>query len=179
MLRDMEQAVSIPLVVSRAARGDYGPLDHAGPGDLDPDLGLMRSIWCNEPWAGLDVKGPWNTEFDSYTTAQIAAFRRQCDSASRRAEPRSLWRLPTRSPLPVLAFVGGADPQDPAANLSGLARHFPDSRTVVFPRVGHDFNIGGCVDEIIADFADRGTTEGVDTTRCSGAVVVPPFVLGD
>ena len=179
MLRDMEKAVSIPLVVSRAAKGDYGPLDRAGSGDLNPRLGLMTSIWCNEPWVGLDAKGPWNTQFDSYTTAQIAAFRDQCDSAPKRAEPRSLWTLPPRSSVPVIAFVGGADPQDPVTNLSGLKQHFPDSRTVVFPRIGHDFNIGGCVDEIIADLADRGTTTGVDTTRCEGAVAVPPFVLSN
>ena len=35
MLRNVTAAVSIPLVVSRAAAGDYGPLERAGPGDLD------------------------------------------------------------------------------------------------------------------------------------------------
>jgi hypothetical protein len=82
-------------------------------------------------------------------------------------------------PSSVRTLVGGADPQDPVTNLSGPKRHFPDSRTLVFPRIGHDFNIGGCVDDIMADFADRGTTKGVDTTRCAGAVVVPPFVLSN
>jgi TAP-like protein len=139
----------------------------------------MSSIWCNEPWAGLDAAGPWGTQFDSYTTAQIAAFRRQCDSVPKRAEPRTQWTLPASSRVPLVAFVGGADPQDPVTNLSGLKQHFPDSRTVVFPRVGHEFNIGGCVDQIMADFADRGTTKGPDTTRCAGAVVVPPFELTD
>jgi pimeloyl-ACP methyl ester carboxylesterase len=171
------EAVSIPLVVSHAAAGDYAPLEDAGSGDLDPSLGLMSSIWCNEPWAGLDATGPWGTEFDSFATAQIAAFRRRCDSVPKRAEPASLWRLPAASRVPVLALVGGADPQDPVGNLSNLKAHFPDSRIVVFPRVGHSFNIGGCVDEMMVDLADRGTTRGVDTTRCAGAVVVPPFPL--
>ena len=139
----------------------------------------MSSIWCNEPWTGLDATGPWGTEFDSYTTAQIAAFRHHCNSVPKRAEPRSLWRLPASSRVPVIAFAGGADPQDPVTNLSDLKQHFPDSRTVVFPHVGHDFNIGGCVDEMMADFVDRGTTRGLDTTLCSGAVVVPPFELTD
>ena len=179
MLLRLDNAVSIPLVVSSAMKGDYGPLDRAGSGDLNPRLGLMTSIWCNEPWVGLDATGPWDTQFDSYATARIAAFRHQCDSGPKRAEPRSLWTLPTRSSVPVIAFVGGADPQDPVTNLSGLKQHFPDSRTVVFPRIGHDFSIGGCVDDTMADFADRGTTKGVDTTRCEGAVAVPPFVLGN
>ena len=177
MLLGLDRAVKVPLVVSRAAAGDFAPLDAAGSGDLPYTLGLMSSIWCNEPWTGLDATGPWGTEFDSYTTAQITAVRHQCDSAPKRAEPPSLWTLPTSSRVPVIAFVGGADPQDPLTNLAGLKQHFPDSRTIVFPRIGHDFNIGGCVDEIMADFADRGTTKGVDTTRCAGAVAVPPFAL--
>lgn len=179
LLLDGEKAVSIPLVVSRAAAGDYAALDDAGSGDLNPGLGLMASIWCNEPWAGLDATGPWGTEFDGYATAQIAAFRHRCSSVATRAEPASLWQLPARSRVPVLALVGGADPQDPVANLADLKQHFPDSRIVIFPRVGHEFSIGGCVDEMMLDVVDRGTTKGLDTTRCDGAVVVPPFPLSD
>ena len=72
--------------------------------------------------------------------------------------------------MPVLAFAGGADPQDPVTHLSDLKQDFPDSRTVVLPHIGHDFSIGGCVDAIMADFAGRGTTKGLDTTLCNGAV---------
>jgi pimeloyl-ACP methyl ester carboxylesterase len=125
MLLDGTKAVSIPLVGSHAAARDYAPLDHAGSGDLNPSLGLMSSIWCNEPWTGLDATGRWGTEFDSYATAQIADFRRRCDSVPRRAEPSTLWTLPLSSRVPVLALVGGADPQDPIANLSNLRQHFP------------------------------------------------------
>ena len=75
----------------------------------------------------------------------------------------------------MLALVGGADPQDPVKNLSDLKQHFPDSRTMIFPHIGHQFSIGGCLYPILADFVDRGTTKGLDTTRCDGAVVVPPF----
>lgn len=178
LLLDLEKAVSIPLVVSRAADGDYGRLEQEVSEELDVELDLMSSsIWCNEPWAGLDAKGPWGTDFDSYTTARILAFRRACSSVPKRAEPRSLWKLPASSPVPVLALVGGADPQDPVANLSDLRRHFPDSRTVVFPHIGHQFSIGACVDPILADFVERGTTRGLDTTLCDGAVRVPPFEL--
>jgi TAP-like protein len=169
-----------PLACASAAKGDYGPLEDAGSGDLDVDLNRMaKSIWCNEPWTGLDATGPWGTDFDSYTTARIAVFGRECSSVPTRAEPRSAWTLPVSSRVPVLALVGGADPQDPLANLSDLKRHFPDSRIIVFPHVGHQFGIGGCVDQTMADFVERGTTRGVDTTRCDGAVVVPPFELAE
>jgi pimeloyl-ACP methyl ester carboxylesterase len=181
MLLDLEEAVSIPLVVSRAAKGDYGPLERAGSGDLDiGDLNVMgSSIWCNEPWAGIDAKGPWGTDFDGYATAKIAAFRKDCSSVPRRAEPHSLWVLPVSSRVPVLAFVGGADPQDPITNLGNLKRHFPDSRAVILPHTGHRFYIGSCVDQMMADFVAHGTTRSLDTTRCDGLVVVPPFLLTD
>jgi pimeloyl-ACP methyl ester carboxylesterase len=181
MLRDVNTAVSIPLVVSRAAKGDYGPLERADSGDLDiGDLNLMgASIWCSEPWVGLDAKGPWGTDFDSYTAALMAAFRNACSPVPKRAEPRALWRLPTSSRVPVVALVGGADPQDPLPNLPGLKRHFPDSRTVVLPHQGHDFSWDGGCDGMLANFVELGTTKGLDTTACVGEVVVPPFKLTD
>ena len=181
MLRDLQTAVFIPLVLSRAADGDYAALEQQRSPGLDADLNLMgSSIWCNEPWVGLDASGPWGTDFDSDTTARIAAFRKECSSVRGRAEQRSLWRLPTASRVPVLAFAGGADPQDPASNLADLERHFPDSRIVVFPHLGHDWSgVGGCLDGVVTDFVERGTTNGLDTSSCGGAVVVPPFPLTD
>jgi pimeloyl-ACP methyl ester carboxylesterase len=99
LLLDGTKAVSIPLVVSSAAKGDYGPLEDADLGDLDVELNRMsESIWCNEPWTGLDATGPWGTDFDSYTTARIAAFRKTCSSVPKRNEPRSLWTLPRPAP---------------------------------------------------------------------------------
>jgi hypothetical protein len=83
------------------------------------------------------------------------------------------------SRVPVLAFVGGADPQDPITNLPNLKRQFPDSLTVILPHTGHRFYIGSCVDQMMADFVAQGTTKGVDATRCDGTVVVPPFELTD
>ena len=179
MLLDLEKAVSIPLVVSSAARGDYGPLEQAGSGDLQiGDLNVMgSSIWCNEPWVGLEAKGPWGTDFDSYTAAKIADLRQECNSVPKRAEPRSLWTLPVSSRVPVLAFVGGADPQDPITNLPRLKQQFPDSRAVILPHTGHRFYIGSCVDQMMADFVAHGTTKGLDTRSCDGLVVVPPFEL--
>ena len=50
---------------------------------------------------------------------------------------------------------------------------------MIFPHVGHSFGIGGGVDRLVVDLVDRGTTKGLDTTRCDGAVVVPPFWMPD
>jgi pimeloyl-ACP methyl ester carboxylesterase len=176
MLMDQQQAVSIPLVVSRAAKGDYAPLTAAGPGNSEGNLLMSRFIWCNEPWVGLDAEGPWGTAFDSYTEARIAMLQQGCTFMPTRAEPRRLWTFPSSTRVPVLVFAGGADPQEPITNLPGLKRHFPDSRAVILPYTGHHFSIGGCVGLITAEFVERGTTKGLDTS-CTGTMVAPAFDL--
>jgi hypothetical protein len=40
--------------------------------------------------------------------------------------PGAHWRLPASSRVPVIAFAGGADPQDPVTNLSNLKQHFAE-----------------------------------------------------
>jgi pimeloyl-ACP methyl ester carboxylesterase len=180
MLRTIDTAVSIPLVVSRAAQGDYGPLEHTGPGDLGVHLDIMgSSIWCNEPWAGLDATGPWGTDFDSSTTAFIADFRKECRSVPSRAEPPSFWKLPTSSRVPVLAYVGGADSQDPVTNLADLKSHFADSRIVILPYQSHELSLGPCDNQWLATFVSRGTTRSLDTSCVARAAVVPTFPLTD
>lgn len=180
MLLDLNGAPSIPLVVSRAAKGDFAPLNRAGKGDLGVSPQLMYwSIWCNEPWAGLDAKGPWGTGFDSYTAAFIASIRQGCTFIPRRPEPRSRWTFPSSKRVPVLAFAGGADPQDPITNLPDLKPNFTDSRAVILPHIGHNFGLGGCVDQIMTNFVARATTNGLITTQCNNVIVVPPFKLTD
>jgi len=179
MLRDLDHAVSIPLVVSRAAKGDYGPLNRqlpASAGASGPPRELMYwSIWCNEPWVGLDAKGPWGTDFDGLTRAALAGSGVACPAFPRRAEPRSLWRFPSGK-TPVLAIAGGADPQDPISNLPRLRQSFPDSRAVVVPFYGHEFTSAGCLARITAQFVERRTTRKLDTS-CVSALVPPPFEL--
>jgi pimeloyl-ACP methyl ester carboxylesterase len=184
MLLDMNNAASIPLLVNRAAEGDYTLLNQQGPGDLSlpsPPQLMAWSIWCNEPWTGLAANPPWGTEFDSYTAAYIAEFRRGCSFFPKRAEPASLWKLPSSSTVPVLAIDGGADPQDPPTNFPDLKQHFPDSRIVILPHIGHEFDIGiggwGCVDTMMLNVVERATTKGLNTTLCNSAIVYPPIPL--
>jgi hypothetical protein len=144
MLRDPQKAVSIPFVVSRAAEGDYAPLKQQDPRGLDADLNLMgSSIWCNEPWTGLDASGPCGTDFDSNPTGPDRGVPAgvQLHPEARRAA--LALEAPHGQPVPVPAFAGGADPQDSVTNLSDLKGHFPDSRTVLFPHLGHDWGVLG------------------------------------
>ena len=175
MLLDASTAAQIPLVVSSAARGDYGPFNRQiQPGETAVNL-MFYSIWCNEPWVGLDAKGPWHTDFDGLTRSAIAQYRSACAYVPKRAEPASAWRLP-HSRVPLLAIAGGADPQDPISNLPRLKQAFPNSRTIVVPHFGHSFDLAGCLPEIVGRFVLRGNAKGIDTS-CVRSLGVPAFPL--
>ena len=168
-------AASIPLVVSRAAAGKYAPLSrHIAAGG--PPLAIMYwSIWCNERWVGLDARGPWGTYLDGSTAGALEFYRSVCAYFPKFVEPASnLQRV--RSQVPLLALVGGADPQDPVGNLAGLAAAMPKSRIVVVPAHGHGVGQYGCLPNLVARFVDRGAVASLDVS-CAWAISPPSFVL--
>jgi pimeloyl-ACP methyl ester carboxylesterase len=168
-------ASNIPLVVTRAARGDYAPLVRlVSTGDSESPV-MFWSIWCNERWVGLDATGPWGTYLDGYTTSQLQFYGSICAHVPDHPEPASnLTRV--RSQVPVLALVGGADPQDPVGNLSGLKQAMPHSRIVVVPEHGHGVGHFGCLSVVVARFVDRASAASVDA-RCVRTIQPPAFVL--
>lgn len=176
MLLDAGTAAQIPLLVSRAAKGDYASLNARLVQSPTPQLDLMYyGIWCNEPWVGLDAHGPWHTDFDSTTTSSIATHRKICRYVPKRAEPSADWALP-RSRTPLLLLAGGADPQDPIGNMPRLDQAFPNSRAVIVPNYGHTVAQFGCMARLVSDFVRTGKAKELDT-RCVGDIAPPRFSL--
>ena len=175
MLLDSQSAASIPLLVTRAAAGRYDLLNgQLLPGDFTRQL-MFWSVWCNEPWVGLDAAGPWHTVFDGYTEGLLARYRTVCRSLPHRAEPPSAWNAP-RTQVPLLALAGGADPQDPAPNLTRLRWYFPNGRLLVVPGYGHAVAQYGCLGGLVSIFVDQASAAGLHTS-CLRGIPPPPFVL--
>ena len=87
--------------------------------------------------------------------------------------------LLTTSPVPVLAFNGEEDPQDPPSNMAGARAFWPDSLELAVPDQGHDTNpdlSGACVISLIESFLEQGSTAHLDTS-CLAKVPAPPFAL--
>jgi pimeloyl-ACP methyl ester carboxylesterase len=178
MLGNTDNASNIPLVVSRAAAGDYGPLNKwiTLEGPPSPQWPMYWSIWCNEPFVGLDAHGPWHTDFDSdVSTRLISFFRSVCAGVPKQVEPASEWTL-LRSRVPVLVLAGGADPQDPITSFPQLKEMFPNSRTIVAPHQGHWVAPYGCLPDLIGSFVARGSATGLDA-HCVGEIHPPAFAL--
>jgi pimeloyl-ACP methyl ester carboxylesterase len=175
MSRTAEQAASIPLVVSRAAAGVYGPLARFVEGGETTRSIMFWSIWCNERWVGLDAQSASGTYLDGNAAASLDLYRTVCALFPTHQEPTSSQTLP-HSNVPLLALVGGADPQDPIGNLDGLTASLPNARIVVAPGQGHGVGQYGCLPDLVARFVARGSARGLDI-RCARKIAAPPFVL--
>lgn len=175
MLLDTSTAAQIPLLVSRAAAGNYGPLNaQIKPGARALNL-MFYGIWCNEPWVGLNARGPWHTDFDSHTTASISFHREVCAYLPKRSEPASAWTLP-HAKTPLLLLAGGADPQDPITNMPRLEQAFPNSHAIVVPDYGHTVAQFGCLGRLVSSFVITGSATKLNAS-CAGALEPPSFAL--
>jgi pimeloyl-ACP methyl ester carboxylesterase len=175
-------AAEIPWIAHRARLGDWGPLvlaleRQSGQPDATRQV-MFWSIVCNEPWArwspARTAAASRSTYLAERTALDAGVTALLCPLVPKAQQPEWTSRR-VRSDRPVLLLVGGADPQDPLANVAGASRELPNSRTVVVAAGGHGVAQLGCVPRLVNRFVERGTAAGLDT-RCAAAYVPPPFV---
>ena len=176
MTKSDDTAAAVPLLVSRAAAGDYSVLAANLSPPAPPDLGIMPwSILCNEPWFGLDPVAPAGTYLDRSVAASLANDQAVCAGFPKRAEPAAEWAR-VSSKVPGLALVGGADPQDPIGNIAGLQGVMPNARIVVVPGMGHGVGGYGCLPHLVARLVALGSAKTLDLS-CARKIAPRPFVL--
>jgi pimeloyl-ACP methyl ester carboxylesterase len=173
----------IPFLVHEAAAGNYADLaaeySMRVGAQLD-DRARLAMFWviqCSEPWARFGVAATAQESRGSYFGPVAVAHARLFHSACRAVPKAQLAGDPVRSfHVPTLVLAGAADPQDPAANMKGWRRVFPDGRLVVVPGAAHGAIASGCLPLVAAAFVARGTADDLDTA-CAEAVRPPPFEL--
>ena len=180
MTKTDNEAASVPLLVSRAAAGDYSVLAAQLTPPAPPDLSIMPwSIKCNEPWWGedpvavaADAKGTYLERTVAFALANDQAV---CAGFPTRVEPAEQW-VRVRSNVPALDFVGGADPQDPIGNVAALQNAMPNARTVVVPGMGHGIAHYGCLPHLVARLVALGSAKKLDLS-CARTIAPRPFLL--
>ena len=71
---------------------------------------------------------------------------------------------PVVTELPILWLTADGDPQDPPANLTSIPSQQPNARIAVMPAQQHMVGYTGCGPQVIAEFVDAGTADGLDTS---------------
>ena len=137
-------------------------------------------VQCNEPWA-LDDPGQLvgKNSFEYHSDLENALWWQYICKLIPKAGRATGSEQLTRSSVPVLAFNGEEDPQDPPSNMAGARAFWPNSLELAVPDQGHDTNpdlSGACVISLIESFLEKGSTAHLDTT-CLSKVPAPSFAL--
>ena len=135
-------------------------------------------IRCSEGWARFDPAETARLGAGSYLRDVEVAIAEDQAKACKYVPPGIVAaddREPVTSDVPMLLILGGADPQNPPANVADAPVEFPNSLTVVAP--GHAHTVGhlGCMPSIVDAFVEAGTVDGLDTSCVATGVPLPPF----
>jgi pimeloyl-ACP methyl ester carboxylesterase len=184
MMYEPSSASQIPAVLHQASLGNFTPLAEralfsrremvAGGSN-----GMYLSVTCAEdvPWIepGEGEKAAAGTFLGDYRLRQQRAA---CSLWLRSKIPAGYAR-PIHGKTPVLIVSGAWDPVTPPSDGSAVAKSLSRSLHVIVPHGGHGFEgLEGaeCLDQLFAEFVDRGTTHGLDTT-CVGRIKRKGFAL--
>ena len=172
-----EAASRLPLRVHLAAQGDYSDWTQAAVGvryRLQQGLafGLLFSVTCAENLPLIDPKEiPAATQGTFYGDDRVRDQLAACGVWPHAPLPPGSGDL-VRSDLPVLLFSGERDPVTPPADAALVAQGFPNGLLVKIPHGTHS-GAGSCKERLIAEFVDRGTAQGLDTSCVKAASRVP------
>jgi pimeloyl-ACP methyl ester carboxylesterase len=183
MLYSPAFAGQVPAFLRAAATGDFTTLAEAALFFrrhlvASGSMGLYLSITCAEDLPGID---PREAERLAEGTAlgdyRYIEQRAACEVWPRASLPAG-YRRPVHSRVPVLIFSGAWDPVTPPEYGRAVAQSLARSLHIVVPHGGHGFEGlkgAACIDRLVADFVERGTTTGLDT-RCVASIERPPFL---
>jgi pimeloyl-ACP methyl ester carboxylesterase len=178
-----EQAAVLPFMLNLAQRsGDFGPL--AGQfmvmlrnyGDVLA-YGMHNSVVCTE-----DVPFYKPQDIDRARlartflgTTQVDSLLSLCNGWPRGPMDADL-HAPLKSDVPVLLLSGGNDPVTPAASAERTRAGLPHSLHIMLEDLGHGQLGAPCMDRVMAQFLERGSVEGLDTSCTLKARPMPFFV---
>ncbi len=172
-----ELAAVLPLAITRAAEGDYGPLAAMGvalAGDVNLNTGMFLSVVCSEDMPAITASDRELAAADPFFgTSLLDAFGVLCESWPRGELPRG-YGDPVRSDRPVLLLSGLLDPVTPPRWGDAVREYLTHARHVTVPGVGHGTMAAGCVADIVAEFIEQGTAEGLDVA-CVEEIERPRF----
>ena len=172
MLYQSGAASRIPLFIHMAAQGNFAPLAESAIFYRQQVVatgsnGMYLSVTCAEdlPWIkpGEGERNAAQTFLGDY---RLRHQRAACALWPRADIPKD-YAEPTRADVPALILTGQWDPVTPPVYGDTAAKYLPNSLHVVVPHGGHGFaGLNGldCINNLTADFVNRGMTRGLDTS---------------
>jgi pimeloyl-ACP methyl ester carboxylesterase len=179
MLFQPPLAAALPALIHLGAKGNLGRLiANAFRVVLIISSSIARgmqfSVICGEDVPFITPEEIKTTSANSfYGDARVRPTIRACTEWPRaKVDPSFL--DPVKSDKPALVIAGQLDPVTPPWLAEQVVKTLSHSRLVVVPNATHASY--ECLENLVADFIDKGTTEGLDVS-CANQIKRPPFVV--
>jgi pimeloyl-ACP methyl ester carboxylesterase len=172
-------AAGLPGLIRLGAQGNLGPLIGTAFQVVEQissriARGMQFSVLCSEDTPFITEEEIRTTSANSfYRDARVRPTIKACAEWPRAKVPASFLD-PVKSDKPVLLVSGALDPVTPPWLAQIVAQSLPNSRLVVAPNATHASY--ECIEGLIAEFIDKGTTAGLDAS-CVEKIQRPPFLI--
>jgi pimeloyl-ACP methyl ester carboxylesterase len=170
----------LPLMIHKAALGDFGPMVSIAfqvINQIEGQIarGMQLAVICAEDIPFIteeEIKRESAGTF--YGETRVRAYMKACAQWPKgTVAPK--FATPVTADAPVLLVSGEIDPVTPPWIAEAAARHLPKGRQVRI-RYGSHYSYD-CAENLVAEFIERGTTEGLDTS-CLEQIRRLPFNPG-
>ncbi|HLO31466.1 MAG TPA: alpha/beta hydrolase [Anaerolineales bacterium] len=179
--------IQIPsLLHTLATAEDWGPIvksyqeQYGSSGGEDRLLLMPHVIFCSEPAWGIQPDQVERFSPGSYYSSAVeewAQNEQKLCAALPKPDPALIYGPGKPVPLSALMFNSLIDPQNPPSNMDLALKEFTKSRVVVEPTEGHDTSASPCRWEIVAQYIEQGSVDGLDISCMEKQK--PSFVTGD
>ncbi len=170
-------AVVLPLAISRAAAGDYGPLSAMGvgfAGDASLYTGMFLSVVCSEDVPRITTEDRALAAAEPlFGTSLLDSFEALCGAWPQGTLPDG-YDAPIASDRPVLLLSGLLDPVTPPRWAESVRGSLTNATHITVPGVGHGTMGAGCVPDLMAEFIDQGSAATLDVA-CVERIERPRF----
>jgi pimeloyl-ACP methyl ester carboxylesterase len=178
MLYNLSSASLVPLLIHRAAQGDWSALGRIVAGTSmnaahAPALGTYLTVTCSESVPFIsEAEIARATEGTFMGDYRIKVHRQACREWPRASIPASYFE-PVHSSAPALMLSGELDGATPAQLGADAARSLSNSRQILLRSTAHGY-ASDCVKGIIAQFIAKGSAQDLDIA-CADQLLRPPF----
>lgn len=170
-------AAVLPLAISSAADGDYGPLSAMGvgfAGDASLYTGMFLSVVCSEDVPAITAADRALAAAEPlFGTSLLDSFAALCGAWPRGTLPDG-YDEPVASDRPVLLLSGRLDPVTPPRWAESVEGPLVNATHVTVPGVGHGTMGAGCVPDLMAEFIERGSAASLEVD-CVDRIQRPRF----
>lgn len=179
MLSDHSSAVLLPLLIHRAALGDWQPFGSvavrpAAAPAYTLALGTYLTTTCSESVSFIDpVELAERTAATFLGDYRVQRHRSACAEWPRGDIPGDFLQV-AHSDVPVLMLSGDIDPAAPMAFGKAAARHLTNSRQILLRNTPHNYT-SACARALAVEFIAQGSAENLDAT-CAERIRRPRFL---